>query len=75
MSKRGDAGAPAGRLLDKSLMAGSLGGADDLDDGRESLEAVCVDTEAEVRFSVGSMAGKRATRYEGVPAKIYYITR
>lgn len=45
-------------------MAGSLGGADDLDDGRESLEAVCVDTEAEARFSVGSMAGKRATSYE-----------
>lgn len=49
ISKIEDTGAPAGRLDDRSLVEGSLGGAEDLEDGIESLEA-------EVRLSISSIA-------------------
>jgi hypothetical protein len=53
ISKRGEVGAPAGRLD-----ADSVGGAEEEDDGLEALDAVCMEAAAEYMPSVVFMVGR-----------------
>jgi hypothetical protein len=62
ISKSEEVGAPAGRPD-----AGSVGGAEDEDDGLEALEAVCMEAAAEDRPPVASMVAERAFVSINVP--------
>jgi hypothetical protein len=53
ISKSGEVGAPAGRRD-----AGSVGGAEEEDDGLEALEAVCMEAAAEDMPSAVSIVGR-----------------
>jgi hypothetical protein len=53
ISKSGEVGAPAGKPL-----GDSEGGAEEVDEGLEMLDAVCMEAAAEDRHSVFSMANK-----------------